>query len=112
MAPPPKYQITRNLIKRYFKKLLPNEKSRKMDDTGLRTAIKTYGIGTAEYYEEYLKFQAKYEAQNEEIKKFKELNIKSQVLSSLNRPLYKSLTRGKHRDHSARPLDIYDGIIQ
>lgn len=112
MAPPPRYLITRNLIRRYFDRMIPDTKNIKKDDTALRASLLRYGIGHPKVKEAYDDMMFKFKKQEKMAKKFERNNPKTAVLRSLNFPTYQNLRRGKEKTWAVRPLNIYDGIIR
>lgn len=112
MAPPPKYLITRNLIRRYFQKILPDTKSLKYDDTELRGTLKAHGIGSPQSRDAYMNMVNRYNKMKKNAEEFEKVNARTEILNSLNFPRYKNLTKGKHKSFAVRPINIYDGIIK
>ena len=72
MAPPPRYLITRNLIRRYFQRILPDKKSIKMDDSRLRSSLLRHGVGSPRVKEVYDEMVMKYKRQEKNAKRFEQ----------------------------------------
>lgn len=112
MAPPPKHIITRKLIKRYFKRFLP----RAIDSTKgfvdeLKQCYAKHGAGSEKCNDIVEKLNAAYVRSAKSKAQFKKLDIESQVMSSLRRPIYSFERKGRYRDLPTRQKDIYDGIF-
>lgn len=112
MAPPPKHLITRKLIKRYFKRFLPKATdTTKRYITELRECYGKHGPGSEKCNPIVEKLEAAYVKTTKSRSQFKKLDIESQVMSSLRKPIYPFQKKGRYRDFPTREKDIYDGII-
>jgi hypothetical protein len=112
MAPPPKYVITRKLIKRYFKRFLPRaaEPSKAHIDE-LRDCWGKHGIGSEKCFPIIDMLDSAYTRAMRTKNNYKKLDIEAQVMSSLRKPIYPFQRKGRYRDLPARHRDIYDGIF-
>jgi len=112
MAPPPKYVITRKLIKRYFKRFLPkaSEPSRAHIDE-LRECWGQHGVGSEKCFHIVDMLDSAYTKSMRTKNSYKKLDIQAQVMGSLRKPIYPFQRKGRYRDLPARSRDIYDGIF-
>lgn len=112
MAPPPKHVITRKLIKRYFKRFLPKA----IDGTRtqvqeLKDCYSKHGVGSEKCNDIVEKLNAAYTRTHKARSQYRKLDIESQVMSALKRPVYPFHRKGRYRDLPNREKDIYDGIF-
>lgn len=112
MAPPPKHVITRKLIKRYFKRFLPIavDTTRGYVDQ-LKECYALNGAGSEKCNDIVERLNTAYASSSKNRSRFKKLDIESQVMSALRKPIYSSQRKGNYRDLPAREKDIYDGIF-
>jgi len=103
MAPPPRYLITRNLVRRYFNRMIPDRKTIIKDDSALRASLMKYGIGHPRVKEVYDEMMFKFQKKEKMAKKFERNNARTIVLNSLNFPMYPNLRKGKDKTFHVRP---------
>lgn len=112
MAPPPKYVISRKLIKRYFKRFLPTAQDPpKTFIDELRQCWDKHGQGSEKCFDIVDKLDSAYIKAIKTRNNYKKLDIQAQVMTSLRKPIYPFQRKGRYRDLPARSRDIYDGIF-
>ena len=89
MAPPPKYLISRKLVRRYFQKILPDSKSLTYDDSELKTSLRSHGVGSPQSRDAYMNMINRYQKMKKNAEEFEKVNARTEVLNSLNFPRYK-----------------------
>ncbi|EGR27640.1 hypothetical protein IMG5_192440 [Ichthyophthirius multifiliis] len=111
MAPPPKYIITRKLVRKYFEKNLPKQPLETQAQQGLlQKCWKQYGLDDPrckqfEALHDYLHTQTQQYRE-----KIKNLRIKEDVMGKLNTPVYKNQKKGRFQSGEIREWNIYDGL--
>ena len=112
MAPPPKYLISRRLVKRFFDRFLPKEPegtSQKMDQLwniydshGFESPVaKAYEKVYDKCYREGLSYR----------NRVGELHLKQTVSSKLTKPEFKITKKGRfHKTKTKLPPTIFDGV--
>ena len=112
MAPPPKHVITRRLVKRYFKRFMPMVADNSQQFLGqVMDCFKKHGLDSekcADLVEQASKAKRRaFHARNQ----LRKLNVRSEVMQTLRKPIYPSQRKGRYRDLPFRERDIYDGIL-
>lgn len=112
MAPPPKYLITRKLVKRFFTNYLPKEPLYSYDDSQkLFECWDVHGYESPKCRE----FELLYDHVQEENyfyrQRLKNMNFKSAILSSFKKPTYSFQKKGRYRKREdCLPRTIFDGV--
>ena len=113
MGPPPKYVITRKLVRHFFKKSLPktpiivsNEASQLFD------CWKAFGIDSPKCEE----FEDAFNYASDKMKNYgeriKSMNFTGAVLSKLPKPDYKDLKKGRFQEKPFyKNEDIFNGLF-
>mmetsp|Transcript_23274 Transcript_23274/g.26972 ORF Transcript_23274/g.26972 Transcript_23274/m.26972 type:complete len:115 (+) Transcript_23274:29-373(+) len=113
MAPPPKYLITRRLIKQFFKGFLPKRpiEAGATDYSDLVECWGKFGVDSPKCFD-ILHMMDDAEKQTKDYtKKLRALKFEQTVTSKLNKPVYKSMVKGKHATNKPiRHESIYDGV--
>ena len=114
MAPPPKYVITRNLIKRFFDKYLPREPLQSAAESNkLFECWEKFGIDNLKCKEFEKLYDKIYQQTTDYRSRVLGLRLKEEVMSTLTKPLYKNLVKGRHKDLSAirsEKRSIFEGL--
>lgn len=112
MAPPPKYLITRRLIKQFFKGYLPKRPmtAGSTDYSDLVECWGKHGVDSPKCYDVLQLLDEAETRTKEYTKKLKDLKYEQTVTSKLKKPVYKSMVKGKHRAKPLRHESIYDGV--
>ena len=112
MAPPPKYLITRKLVKRFFDNYLPKEplyayeESQKMFECWM-----THGFESQKCKEYELLYDNVYDETKAYRRKLNSMNFKSTVLQTLRKPEYRNQQKGRYKERwDLRERDIFDGV--
>lgn len=111
MAPPPKYILTRRLIKQYFEKNLPDFPSYlKLKELPIMHCWEKYGPGDIkcdQYQEDFDNFFNEINRFRNDLKTNHPMKT---VMKQLNRPRYPVDSKGKNRRYPYEK-SIYDGIL-
>ena len=112
MAPPPKYLITRKLVKRFFDNYLPKEPLHSFSDgQKLFECWQIHGLDSAKCKEQELLFDHAMEESENYRRKINSMNFKSAILGTLKKPVYQKETKGRYRfDSNMKNRDIFDGV--
>lgn len=114
MAPPPKYLISRKLVKRFFERYLPSsadpeEETPKMQE--LWTAYETYGTESPVCRQYEAIYDQEYSNQASFKKRILSLKLKESVTSKLTAPKFKIQVKGRFPKRIRRPpASIFDGV--
>lgn len=111
MAPPPNYKLTRTLISRYIKTIMPRKADpRGQLETELLLCWQTYGIESDKCRDTEIKLDT---ASTEYFKSFNlydSSKLITEIKASVNKPLYREMKKGRFRDFGQRPYNLYDGL--
>jgi len=111
MAPPPKYLITRKLVKRFFTNYLPKEPLYSREDSQkLFDCWNLHGFESAKCKEFELLYDHVMKENRKYRQKLKGMNFKSTILQALNRPVYEKEKKGRSRIDPNEPRTIFDGV--
>jgi hypothetical protein len=114
MGPPPKYLITRKLVRRFFNRYTANTAA-DQDETPkmqkLWDLYDRYGLDSPvpEAYEAV--YDREYEARASFYKRIQDMRLRQGVMMNLPKPAFKFLVRGRFKKISyRRPPSIFDGV--
>jgi hypothetical protein len=112
MAPPPKYLITRRLVKRFFDRFLPRaptQENAKMQQ--MWKLYEKYGPSApvCKAYESI--YDQEYSDRASFNRRVDSLKLKQSVTSKLTKPLFKIQVKGRFKkDFNRPPPSIFDGV--
>lgn len=111
MAPPPKYVISRKLVKRFFDKYLPRKPMDVQNESGkLMKCWQQFGIDDPRCKEYEVLYDHMYTQTKDYRKKIEGLRIKEDVMGALLRPKYSNELKGRWRTGKTTEWTIYDGV--
>lgn len=111
MAPPPNFKLTRTLVSRYIKTVMPRRADpRPTLESELFSCWGMYGIESEKCRHIETKLDNATSDYLNNSKVYDTKAIITEIKSKLNKPLYRSMTKGRFRDFGQRPYNIYDGI--
>lgn len=111
MAPPPNYKLTRTLITRYIKAIAPKKADPRVQfQAELLQCWQNFGIESDKCRDVEMKLDHAENEYNKSGSQFNSKQLITEIKATLNKPLYRSLTKGRHRDLGQRPYNIYDGL--
>lgn len=113
MAPPPKYIITRKLVKHFFQKHLPKTPILQSNEAAkLMECWRVNGIDSPKC-EEFVELYHRVSEKTRNYKtRVKSLNLEGEVLSHLSRPLYKNMKKGRFNETPYfKQRDLFDGLF-
>lgn len=112
MAPPPRYLITRKLVKRFFDSYLPKETSHSQAEANkLLECWEKFGVASSKCKEFEMLYDNVIEENIQYQKKVKAMGFKTAVLSTLKKPVYDYHVKGRYRKPlHFNPKTIFDGV--
>ena len=112
MAPPPRYLITRRLVKRFFNSYLPRQPLNQVDEEArLFECWEVHGIDNPKCKELVVLFDQQMEKSMNYRKRVMNLRLEEQVMATLKKPRYNSLLKGRFKSRNPfGPETIYDGV--
>ncbi|KRX05651.1 hypothetical protein PPERSA_09791 [Pseudocohnilembus persalinus] len=111
MAPPPKYLITRKLVRRFFDKHLPKQPLQASDPgQQLFQCWEKFGIDDARCKQYEVMYDHVFQQNTNYRQRVKNLRIREDVMETLKKPIYPNQLKGRYKKKNIA-TDIYNGLV-